>query len=365
MPELLLRIDDYDVIGWQSVEVQRSLDQIADSFAVALTSPLSSRPPPTPIRQGSEVVVLYDKERVLVGYIDEVNESSNASSFSLSITGRSRSKDLVDCSALHKGAWRNMSLVDIASEIAEPFGLKVSTDLVDLPTEKLFRLQDSETAFGAIDRLVRLHALRVVSDPNGDLLLTRTGLLRFPEVVIERGVNVVEGGIRRSETERFSEYIFKASLAADDDNYGEGNAASFAVADAGVLRYRPLIVHREGIPRSGPKGSKQKHDLELAAQWERNTRAGKSETLSYRVILPGAVARSWEMPRDRGLWTPNTIVGVRDASHDIDGQFLVTSVTFRRSAAGTETLLELTHPEAYEPEKPPTKKKKKSRGAVW
>lgn len=365
MPEVVLRIGQYEVRGWQSVQVQRSLDQLADSFDIALTSPLSSAPPPVPVREGDPVALYYGTktdlgEQLLSGYIDEVDESSNATAFNLRISGRSKAKDLVDCSALHKGAWRNKTLVDIAGDIAAPFGLDVTSD-VEPVTERYFRLQDSETAFDAIDRLVRGHGMRAVSYPNGGILLTRTGLVVLPDVVIERGVNVVDGGVRRSENERYSEYIFKATLAAADDDYGEGNASKFAVTDEGVERYRPLIVHLDGQRAAGKSN---KVALQDQAEWERNTRSGASQKLSYRVIYPGDVARSWEMPNGHGLWRPNTTVTVRDKNHAVDGQFLITSVSLSRSSAGTTTQLELTFPEAYQPEKPPTKKKKKG-GVAW
>jgi prophage tail gpP-like protein len=356
VPEVSLEVSTYEIQGWQSVQIQRGLDDVADAFDVVLSSPLSSRPPPIPIREGSAVKLRYGDDLLLSGYIDRVSESSSASAFRLQIAGRSAAKDLIDCSAVHKGAWRGMTLDKIAAAIAEPFGLHVSTDVLGLPTET-FRLQDGETCWEAIDRLVREHGLRVVSDPSGHLNLTRTGSTRYPDVVIERGVNIVEGGIERTEDARFSQYIFKASLAADDESYGEGNATKFAVEDEGVDRYRPLIVQLEG------GGKKNAARLKEAAAWERNVRAGKSQTLSYRVVMPGAVGRSWEMPNGHGLWTPNTIVTVRDKNHDVDGEFLITQVTLRRSVTGTEALLELTHPEAYEPQKPPKKKGKK--GYRW
>lgn len=367
MPELVLAVEEYEIRGFTAMQLQRSLDQLTDSFDISLTSPLSSSPPPIDIREGQEVTIKYDGEPMLLGYIDEVDESSNASAFNLRIAGRSKAKDLVDCSAIKKGGWRNMALDKIAEDIAGPFGLKVSTDLTDLPKVASFKLQDGETAFDAIDRLIREHGMRVVSEPSGDLLLTRTGLLRFPDVILERGVNIVEGGIRRSENERFSQYIFKASVAADDDSFGEGNASSYAVTDDGVGRYRPLIVQRDGQARnSSGQYTSQKlvKELETAALWERNTRAGKSQQLSYRVLYPGDVARSWEIPGGRGPWTPNIVVTVRDKNHAVDGQFLVTSVSLSRTTSGTETRIELTHPEAYEPEKPPHKKKKKG-GYTW
>jgi prophage tail gpP-like protein len=346
VPELSLHVGTFKISGWQSIELSRSLDDMCDSFNVSLSSPLSSAPPEVDIVEGLAVQVKYDDELMLTGYIDEVDDSSNVSSFTLRISGRSRACDIADCSAIHKGGWKSKKLDAIADSIASEFGIKVSTDLLDLPTES-FRLQSGETAFDAIDRLVREHGLRVVSDPGGDLVLTRTGLERFPDVVIERGVNVVEGGVRRSQTERYSQYIFKASLAASDNSYGDTNQIKYAVTDEGVERHRPLVVKLEGA------GSKNAARLKDAAEWERNTRAGKSQKLSYRVVMPGAVARSWEMPGGHGTWRPNVIVAVRDTNHNVDGQFLVTAVTLSRSSNGTETRLELTHPEAYEPKKPP------------
>lgn len=357
MPDLALEIGQYEIVGWQSVQIQRSLDTVADSFNVSLSSPFSSAATQVTIRDGDPVKVTYDGILVLSGYIDDVEENSDASSFTLSISGRSKAKDLVDCSALHKGAWRNTPLFIIIEDLAKPFGILVATELTDMPVERSFRLQDSETAWDAIHRLVSDYGCRVVSRPDGTLVLTRTGRRVYPDVVIERGVNVVSGGVKRSESERFSQYIFKASAAADDDNYGDAAASAYALTDEGVGRYRPLVVHKEG------KGGKLQSALKQAAAWERNTRAGKSQTLSYRVLTPGDPSRSWEMPNGHGLWAPNLVVAVRDSNHLVDGQFLITSVTFNRSNAGTTTQLELTHPEAYEPEKPPKKKGKK--GYTW
>lgn len=357
MPDLALQIGDYEIRGWQSIQVQRSLDEVADSFDAALSSPLSSAPPPVPIREGDPVTITYDGTLVLTGYIDEVSEESDATTWSLSVSGRSQAKDLVDCSVVRKGGWRNTPIDAIIEDIAKPFGLLVATDILNLPVERSFRLQDGETAWEAIERLASEYAMRVVSRNDGRMVLTRTGTLVYPDVVIERGVNVVRGGVTRSETERHSQYIFKASVAADDDTYGDAAVAKYAITDDGVDRYRPLIVHREG------RAGKVAAQLKQAAEWERNTRAGKSQRLSYGVITPGEVARSWEMPGGHGLWRPNLVVAVRDTNHNVDGQFLITSVTLARSGAGTTTQLELTHPEAYEPEKPPKKKGKK--GYTW
>jgi len=218
--------------------------------------------------------------------------------------------------------------------------------------------------FGALERLGKDYALRLVSEPDGSIKFTRTGAVRYPDVVIERGRNVLAGGLETSLEERFSQYIFKAQLAASDDTYGAQVNTQYAVDDAGVPLYRPLVIESDEQVRDF-KGKftkdKVKTPLQLRAEWERNTRAGKSRTLTYEVGDPNDLALSWE--HGRGVWAPNTIVTVRDDYHKIDGPYLITQVTLMRDGQGTRTSLALTHPEAYEVELPP--KKGKKGGFVW
>lgn len=353
-PSLVLRVDGEEYSGWTNIQIVRSLDALADTFDVGLVTRGSSDPPPHNLAEDDECVVLYDGETLISGRIDTIRQGYNSTSSTLVLNGRSRAGDLVDCSAVHK-PWRSTKILSIAEDLCEPFGIRVSSDLIDLPVEKYFKLAESETVFAALDRLARDHGMRVVSKPNGDVLFTRTGLIDFPNVVVEHGVNVVSADFTRTMEGRHSPYIFKAQLAASASDEEDGGAASakYEVVDDGVGRYRPLVIEHEG-----QRGTAA---LKAAAEWERNTRAGKARSLNYEVVNPDNPSRSWENPE--GLWEPNTIVTVRDSYYQIDGRFLVAEVRFTLDQGGTKTSLRLVAPEAYEPKKPPKKKKKK--GYSW
>lgn len=365
--DLVLRVEGLDLAGWTSIQITRSIDQLADTFDLAIST---SKVKSIDLAEGERCSIVYRGETVLDGYIDDIDISDDATSSSMAVVGRSRAADLVDCSAIHK-PWRNTPGLTIAQELCEPFGIDVSLEPATstLAEERYFKVSDGETVYDCLDRLARLNGSRICSYPDGSIRFTRTGLLRYPDVVIARGVNVVARGVNvvsarvhRSMAERYSDYIFKAQLAADDETYGEAaNALKYEVRDEGCGRYRPLVVRTETQPRNTKgqfvEGKLAAHPLEMAATWERNTRGGRSLQLEYSVCNPRAMNRSWE--HAHGIWEPNTIVTVFDDVHDIDGEFLVTSVTLARDGNGTRTVVSLTHPEAYDVKVPPKKKKKK------
>ena len=370
MPDLVLRLDGFDIEGWTAISVNRSLDQLADTFDLQLTTELSSRPAPVPISEGQACTILYGEDVLLSGYIDTVDLSYDATSTSLSVSGRSKAGDLVDCTALKPGSrtggsWKDTSFLTIANSICEPFGITCYCDLGD-PKEAYFKLAEGETCFSALERLGKDYGLRVVSFPDGDIQYTRTGIDILPDVVIEGGRNVLAGGVTRDLTERFSDYLFKGQLSASDETSGGNVNLSHLVQDDGVGRYRPLLIETDEQVRD-IKGKftsqKNKSPLQLRAEWERNTRAGRSRQLSYEICDPRDLSLSWEMPSGHGLWRPNVIVTVLDEFLGIDGQYLVTSVTLVRDSSGTRTSIKLTFPEAYETELPPRKKAKK--GFSW
>ena len=211
-PKLVLLVEGQEYSGWTNIQIVRSLDALADTFDLGLVTRGSSEPPPHNLAECDECEILYDGEKLIHGWIDSITEGYSGTSSTLVVSGRSRAGDLVDCTALHK-PWRSTPLLKIASDICDPFGIRVSSDVSDLPTERYFKLSEGETAFAALDRLARDHGMRVVSEPDGSVLFTRTGLLRFPNVAIEHGVNVVSASFTRSMEERFGKYIFKAQLA--------------------------------------------------------------------------------------------------------------------------------------------------------
>ena len=54
--------------------------------------------------------------------------SIDSGSFSLSVSGRDKTADLIDCSATGNSEFNNKTLTAIAQELCAPFGIAVLTD---------------------------------------------------------------------------------------------------------------------------------------------------------------------------------------------------------------------------------------------
>ncbi|MCH5770564.1 phage tail protein, partial [Salmonella enterica] len=82
----------------------------------------------------------------------------------LNVSGRDKTGDLVDSSAIHgSGQWKRARLEQIVRDICKPFGIEVlvQTDTGDAIDS--FSLDDGEKAFDAIDRAARAKAILVTS----------------------------------------------------------------------------------------------------------------------------------------------------------------------------------------------------------
>ena len=350
MADVTVVIDGEAYAGWTKVEIRRSIDQIADGFGVTLVSRFSSVGGPPALDEWSPVQLVVDGEVVVDGYVTSVSDGYNADSVWVSVSGASKTIDLVHCSVPATKRWRDRDLVQIVSDVTSPHGIDVYCDETPAKVAR-FASKPGETAFELIDRLIREHGMRAVA-LGGDLGLTRTGI-KVAKVPLVTGQTIIDGSRERGAEDRFSDYIFKAQIAGNDKAYGEAATNPKAeVTDAGVPRFRPLLV-RTDAPR-GTAGLKSR------AEWERNTRAGKSHRLTYRVHAGlGDLSTCWYAGPE--LWAPNMLVAVRDDIIGVDAKLLVTDVVMTMDAeTGHGCELTLVHPDAYIPERPPKKKARKS-----
>ena len=104
-------------------------------------------------------------------------------------------------------------------------------------------------------------------------------------------------------------------------------------------------------------GGDGRTDLEKRVTWERNRRAGKSD--SVNVVVEGY--RNAE-----GFWQPNTLVTIDDNRLGLeDAELLIVTARYRfgpdASSGGIVTELELTQKEAFSVEPFPRRRKSKRR----
>lgn len=330
MPDVILRVNGRDYIGWTSVRVTRGIEQIAGSFELSVTDKWAGASP-MPIQPGDRCQVLIASYQLIDGYVDDRSVNYSKDSHSITITGRDKTGDLVDCSTAVRQT-KGQTLLQIASAACKPFGIGV---VANADVGKVFANSYAETGQTVFDLLSTLAAHRgvlLLSDGKGNLIIGKEGTAAAP-VALVFGKNIESCSARDSMRDRFSDYSALYQPAQSDFSSGTvATQASAQAADAGARSPRPLIMV---VDEGG--------DLASKVKYERNVRAGRARSISYTVS-------GWLADGAR-LWQPNTRVTVTDPNQAPalnNTAMLITTCTYSRDEQGSRTELAVMLPGAFD-----------------
>lgn len=333
MPDVRLYVNGRIYSGWKSISIARSLDAISGRFDLETMDRWDAQRQPWTIFPGDECELKIDGTPVITGYVDRASPSFTAESHGIGISGRDRTSDLVDCSAVIKGnELRGLKLEQIAAAIAKPFGIKVAAQVSTGPAFSVFAIQPGETCWEAIERAARQRFMVVSVDGSGNLIIADVGTTRAADKLVE-GVNLKEAGADYDYSQRFSSYKVRGQQSAQNDGAEVGsNDIESSAADPAVKRYRPKILTAETQATDGSATNR--------AELEAATRAGKSTRIT-------ATVQGWTMSNG-ALWPVNALVTVQSRLLSVNEDLVISSVRFGLSdSAGFTTELELTRPDAY------------------
>ncbi len=264
---LTLTIDGMIYAGWTGITLERRIDRMATRIACTVTERWTSQTPAQAwqITPFSPVVVKAGNDTILTGYVDEYAAEFDGTSHNVTIAGRSKTCDLIDCTPdIASGQFKGYTLEQIARAVCQPYGINV---VIQTPATQVFpdaTLQRCETAFAFLERLARLSSVLLTDDEQGSLVLTTAGSTRATTRLVQ-GVNVLRATCALDVKNRHSQYIVKGqhaigSAAANNGGipgFGPGAPAAApiiapvvtnmrAVAnDTGVPRYRPMVLMAE------------------------------------------------------------------------------------------------------------------------
>lgn len=334
--EVKLTVGGQTISGWTSVRITRGIERLPSDFSIGLTELYPGELAEVVVSPGAPCTVSVDGDLLITGYVDRYVPSMESGSHSISIMGRGKCGDLVDCAAEWPGGQiSGASMLGIAQKLADVYGIAVGTDGSDLPVIPQFNLMLGESSFEIIERLARFSAVLAYDMPDGSLRLARVGTDRMASGFTE-GQNVEAASIEYSMDQRYSQYqAFLQSMDVLTDLGDTGNLL-YTIKDPNVTRHRGLIL----IAEAGGGG------LEIARQranWEMARRSGRS-----RVVH--VTADSW---RDSAgtLWTPNKLAAVELPLLKLQATLLIGEVVFTRDDDnGTRAELTLMSPTAFSPE---------------
>jgi len=335
--------------GWESIRITRGIERCPNDFTLTMSERYKGELQGVSLFAGDEFELTIENKKgknepVITGFIDRYVPSINKSAHSISVSGRGKCQDLVDCSAIYEnGAFVNMTLPSIASALLTPFSVDlVVTKAAQAYITKVipsFPLMYGETVIEIIERIAQYVRVLVYEDNFGRLALDTVSTTRIKSG-IQEGKNVQAANIVYANDQRFKDY-YGYYTAIDNYNDVSGHATALQtvkpVSDGGITRYRPKIFIMES-------GDVQANTLQARLSWECNRRAGRGQALRVQVD-------SWRDGEDN-LWEPNTIVPVHIPTLKINHKdMLIGEVTYiRNGQQGTIAELVLMPPEAYAPQ---------------
>ena len=336
MTEIELQVDNTAFSGWKNATVNRSLDSLCGSFSFSL---VDTEGVTSGLLDPDTAVSLWINDngkryQILDGYIDQ--DQADLLSDVVTITGRDKTLDLVDCSAVVKNnTFNRVRFSKILDALVRPFD--ITTDTTDLEDDILvekFSLQTGESPYQAIDRLCKFVAILPTTDTMGTLRLVQAGTTRSDTALVQGDAGIKNMQRTRSYTERFSQYTCKGQKTNKGNPWTNKDTQQIALAsDLEISRYRPYIFKRE---RKATDDENQNR-----VNWEAQIRAGRSYT--YVVTKTG-----W-LQNDGTPWEINTLVPVRINKYTVDTELLITSVAFSAGDEGQLTTLTLRSPDMYAP----------------
>lgn len=320
--------------GWTDVSVTRAIDHVTGSFRLTLSSKDNAAGSLLVIRPDDRCQLRIGGETVIDGWVDAVNPGIVPDDHSIQVEGRDKTADLADCSAIHKsGSWSNAKIEAIAADLVKPFGIKVTAKADTGAAIRKFVLQQGETVFAAIERLLRLRGLLAVASATGDLEII-TVSSAAPVGTLALGVNIKSANGRHDHRERFSDYIVKGQAAGDDERHGKTVSQIRGEAkDSAVRRYRPLLLITEEQSDGASAATR--------AKYEAGVRAGRSRGADVEVA-------GWRVAAGGALWSVNSQVRLICAPAGFaDDVLLIAGVTFSKNEGGTTTRLTLAPAGAF------------------
>lgn len=336
---IVLTIGGQQFTGWTSASVNRSIENIAGQFQLGVAKRIGVSV--KALQPGQAIKLTINNQAVVTGWLDEFEADISDNNFSLSINGRDKTGDLVDCAAVYQGGmWSGRTLAQIAADLCQPFGITVRWQVTDATAGKpfnSFKLEHSETVYEALGRAARMRGVLMTSNADGDLVFTQAGTASAGSLVL--GKNLLSLQHNNSWHDRFSEYKVVGGHACGGSigdaitDVAQVTGPSAEVTDPDVTRYRPTIKIAD-------------HNITQQTAWARADHERRHAIAKSRRFT--GTVEGWYR-EDGALWEENFIVNVTAAELEIDNEpLLIAGVEFQiDDDNGLQTQLTLAPREGY------------------
>lgn len=334
--------------GWKSVAIQAGIERQVRDFDLTITNKWPGNTEiPRRVHPGDTCELYIGDDKVLTGYVDATPISYDGTSVTVGVRGRSKTADLVDCAAINSpGRWATAKIERIAADLAQPYGVQTSAQ-VDTGEPLTHAIEQGETVFESIERMLKLRQQLATDDADGRLIFIEVGSAGTATTSLELGKNILSCDAPLDFKDVFTEYVVKGQRPGSDDEYGEDVAGETATLTDDTIARRRVLIIKQGGHCDGASAKER-------VAYERAHRKAMALATTYTV-------QGWRQ-ENGALWLHNMLVRVKDAMVGFDDEFVIAEIQYRLSAAGMLTTIKVGPKDGYVNK--PAKKGKKKGGAA-
>ena len=321
-------VDGQEFTAWDSVAVTAGRSTAARSFTLQCAAELGTQALAWTFAPGKLVEIRSNGDLLCTGYTDKFIPRLDAKSAGVSISGRSKSADLVDCAALDEtGFFEQMTPAEILQRL-DRFGVGISSE-IDL--DKIdYQLNPGETVFSVADTLLRSQSATLSGQADGSAKIVGPPTKTMAGELIE-GRDFTVGQATHDWSKRYSVYRLRGQRpgGVEDDDL----EIEVIARDSKVPRFRPKVGV---IAEDTTLGRAKKR-----ARQERDRSAGAGLTAGFTV----------QGFRDAAgvLWEPGALVWTESPFLLLRQNMMIESVAWRQGPrkTGSTAALSMIDPRAH------------------
>lgn len=344
MSSIKIEVNGSEYSNFSSASVGLSIEAMSGEFAFEA---VSTEREPLPIKLNDACSIIVDGEKVLTGFIEEISIGYDSKSHSISLSGRSKTCDIIDSSINSLEIKPPISLKGVIEKVVSHIGAsikvidKTGLDNRFTPAMDLISPEVGENAFSFIEKLARKKQVLLTTDGEGNIVVTQSGDDLAPaslQSVLNGDENNIESASASyHSSDRFNKYVSKSqlNLVALNES-GESSSEyivsqkSVGVTDNGVRPSRQFVLQSES--------SSSDAELQKRSEWEANIR--KSRSLVYTATVNGYGVGG-------KTWKPNQLTRIVDDFSGINAVMLVSTVDFSQEESGISTRLSFVEKNSY------------------
>lgn len=331
-PKLELVVGGNIYTGWKAVEIFLDLETIAHyaSLECAYTEKDGVK-----IELGEACEVKIDNELILTGYIDRTEYDIQKDAKDLRIEIRSKTADLVDCSAGYSQI-KDRAADKVAGEICKPFGIDVKWESERPPKKITWKIEPMDTGFDVLKMIASECNMILTTNGAGDVIFTDAGTENVATLAL--GKNILTLNVVDDHTDRFSDYIVVGNNQSYRDGWIGGSetvlkkgSVRTTIKDKGIKRHRPTMMISDDVANG--------ENTKALAEFERDRNISLGRVITTRVT-------TWK--HAAGVWNINKRLNVQASPIIVAESWLITSVTlFLNHDDGYTTEITASPPEGF------------------